>query len=102
MRIYRFRKADPIKEKATRDLADGRKYAYVQRFKGMRFLVQRILTGLEDRYEKETDSRKKLRLAEQCADTFSRLKRNERSKTYYVKQVNNSFSTIVRNSLVFS
>ena len=51
------------------------------------FLVQRILTGLEDRYDKETDARKKMRLAEQCADTFSRLKRNERSKTYYLKQV---------------
>jgi hypothetical protein len=26
-------------------------------------------------------------LAEKCADTFSRLKRNEQSKTYYLKQV---------------
>ena len=43
-----------------------------------------------------------MRLAEQCADTFSRLKRNERSKTYYVKQVNNRFSPVIRNSLVFS
>jgi hypothetical protein len=53
----------------------------------MKFLVQRILTGLEDRYEKETDLRKKMRLAEQCGDTFSHLKRNERSKNYYLKQV---------------
>lgn len=28
-----------------------------------------------------------MRLAEKCADIFSRLKRNERSKTYYIKQV---------------
>lgn len=51
------------------------------------FLVQRILTGLEDRYEKENDLRKKMHLAEKCADTFSRLKRNEQSKNYYLKQV---------------
>jgi hypothetical protein len=53
----------------------------------MKFLVQRILTGLEDRYEKEKDLRKKMHLAEKCADTFSRLKRNEQSKNYYLKQV---------------
>ncbi len=57
----------------------------------MKFLVQKILIGLEDRYEKENDLRKKMRLAEQCADTFSHLKRNERSKNYYLKQVNRSF-----------
>ncbi len=51
------------------------------------FLVQRILTGLEDRYEKENDLRKKMRLAEKCADTFSHLKRNLQSKNYYLKQV---------------
>lgn len=50
-------------------------------------LVQRIVTGLEDRYEKETDLRKKMHLAEKCGDTFSNLKRNERSKAYYLKQV---------------
>ncbi|CAF3606260.1 unnamed protein product [Rotaria sordida] len=71
LKIYRYRKNDPIKEKALRDLAD----------------VQRILTGLEDRYDKEIDLRKKMRLAEKCADTFSRLKRNERSKKYYLKQL---------------
>ncbi|CAF4627766.1 unnamed protein product [Rotaria sp. Silwood1] len=71
LKIYRYRKDDPIKEKALRDLAD----------------VQRILTGVEDRYEKETDLRKKMRLAEKCADIFSRLKRNERSKNYYLKQL---------------
>lgn len=51
------------------------------------FLVQRILTGLQDRYEQETDLAKKMHLAEKCADTFSRLKRNEQSKNYYLKQV---------------
>lgn len=50
-------------------------------------LVQRILLGVEDRYEKETDLRKKMRLAEKCADTYSRLKRNQLSKNYYLKQV---------------
>ena len=50
-------------------------------------LVQRILTGLEDRYEKETNLRKKMYLAEKCADTYSCLDRNERSKYYYLKQV---------------
>ncbi len=50
--------------------------------------VHRILTGLEDRYEKETDLRKKMSLAEKCADTFSYLDRNEQSKHYYLKQVN--------------
>ena len=49
--------------------------------------VQRILTGLEDRYERETDLRLKMRLAEKCADTYSRLKRNQLSKTFYLKQV---------------
>jgi len=28
-----------------------------------------------------------MHLAEKCADTFSRLKRNEQSKNYYLKQV---------------
>ncbi len=50
-------------------------------------LVQRILTGLEDRYEKENDLRKKVYLAEKCADIYSHLDRNERSKNYYLKQV---------------
>ena len=54
---------------------------------GFWFLVQRILTGLEDRYERESDLRQRMRLAERCADTFSNLKRNERSKSYYLKQV---------------
>jgi hypothetical protein len=49
--------------------------------------VQRILTGLDDRYERETDTRKKMHLAEKCADTYSRLKRNQLSKTYYLRQV---------------
>ncbi|CAF2157926.1 unnamed protein product [Rotaria magnacalcarata] len=71
LKIYRYRKNDPIKEKARRDLAD----------------VQRILTGLQDRYEQETDLAKKMHLAEKCADTFSRLKRNEQSKNYYLKQL---------------
>lgn len=56
-------------------------------FSSIAFLVQRILTGLENRYDKEVDVRKKMRLSEQCADTFSRLKRNERSKSFYLKQV---------------
>lgn len=47
--------------------------------------------GLEDRYEKETDPRKRMRLAEKCADTFSRLKRNQTSKNYYLKQVRLKF-----------
>ena len=51
-------------------------------------LVQRILTGLEDRYEKEKDLRKKMYLAEKCADTYAYLNRNEQSKNYYLKQVN--------------
>ncbi len=51
-------------------------------------LVQRILTGLENRYEKETNLRKKMYLAEKCADTYSYLNRNEQSKNYYLKQVN--------------
>ena len=50
-------------------------------------LVQRILTGIEDRYERENDLRKKMKLAEKCADIFSHLKRNEKSKNYYLKQV---------------
>ncbi|CAF0761948.1 unnamed protein product [Adineta steineri] len=62
LKIYRYRKNEPIKEKATRDLVD----------------VQRILTGIEDRYERENDLRKKMKLAEKCADTFSHLKRNEK------------------------
>ena len=28
-----------------------------------------------------------MQLAEKCADTFSHLKRNEQSKSYYLKQV---------------
>lgn len=32
-----------------------------------------------------------MQLAEKCADTFSRLKRNEKSKNYYLKQVNELF-----------
>ncbi|CAF0740183.1 unnamed protein product [Adineta steineri] len=71
LKIYRYRKNEPIKEKATRDLVD----------------VQRILTGIEDRYERENDLRKKMKLAEKCADTFSHLKRNEKSKNYYLKQL---------------
>ncbi|CAF0970998.1 unnamed protein product, partial [Adineta ricciae] len=71
LKIYRYRKNDPIKDKARRDLAD----------------VQRILTGLEDRYEQETNLRNKMKLAEKCADVFSHLKRNEKSKTYYLKQL---------------
>ena len=50
-------------------------------------IVQRILTGLEDRYEQETNIRNKMKLAEKCADVFSHLKRNEKSKSYYLKQV---------------
>ncbi|CAF3924728.1 unnamed protein product [Adineta steineri] len=60
-----------IKEKAMQDLIN----------------VQRILTGLEDRYEKEDDLQKKMSLAEKCADTYSCLDRNERSKYYYLKQL---------------
>ncbi len=51
--------------------------------------MQRILTGIEDRYERENDLRKKMYLAEKCADTFSHLKRNVQSKNYYLKQVKN-------------
>jgi len=36
----------------------------------------------------KTDLRKKMSLAEKCADTFSYLDRNEQSKHYYLKQVN--------------
>ncbi|CAF4073803.1 unnamed protein product [Rotaria sp. Silwood2] len=90
LKIYRYRKNDPIKEKALRDLADGKTpiiESIIINCKIDQFLVQRILTGLEDRYEKETDLRKKMRLAEKCADIFSRIKRNERSKNYYLKQL---------------
>ncbi|UJR28918.1 hypothetical protein I4U23_010136 [Adineta vaga] len=71
LKIYRYRKSDPIKEKARRDLID----------------VQRIVMGLQDRYEQETDLQKKMKLAEKCADAFSHLKRNEKSKNYYLKQL---------------
>ncbi|CAF2600649.1 unnamed protein product [Rotaria sp. Silwood2] len=53
----------------------------------MNILVQRILTGLENCYEKENDLRKKIYLAEKCADTFSHLNRYEQSKNYYLKQL---------------
>ncbi|UJR20716.1 hypothetical protein I4U23_023838 [Adineta vaga] len=72
LKIYQYKNTDsPIKEKAMQDLAN----------------VQRILTGLEDRYEKEVNLRKKMSLAEKCADTFSSLCRNEQSKHYYLKQL---------------
>jgi len=51
------------------------------------FLVQRLLTGLEDRYETESDLIRKMSLAEKCADTYACLSRPERSKLYYLKQV---------------
>ncbi len=54
--------------------------------------MQKILTGLEDRYERENDLRKKMHLAEKCADTFSHLKRNVQCKNYYLKQVTNIIS----------
>jgi len=71
------------------DLANGWKSLFVfwLKFNFDRFLVQRILTGLEDRYEKERNLRKKMYLAEKCADTYSCLNRNEQSKNYYLKQV---------------
>ncbi|CAF0793498.1 unnamed protein product [Adineta ricciae] len=72
LKIYHYKNNDnPIKEKAMQDLAN----------------VQRILTGLEERYDKESDLQKKMLLAERCADTFSSLCRNERSNHYYLRQL---------------
>ncbi|CAF3441767.1 unnamed protein product, partial [Rotaria sp. Silwood2] len=72
MKIHRYKKVDDLlKEKVFQDLDN----------------VQRILTGLENCYEKENDLRKKIYLAEKCADTFSHLNRYEQSKNYYLKQL---------------
>ncbi|CAF0877805.1 unnamed protein product [Rotaria sp. Silwood1] len=71
-KIYRYKKIDDsLREKAFQDLAN----------------VQHILEGFENRYAKETDLRKKIYLAEKCADTFSHLSRYEQSKNYYLKQL---------------
>lgn len=50
-----------------------------------------------------------MRLAEKCADTFSNLKRNERSKNYYLKQVKilnltfqEKISRLTKKSILFS
>lgn len=73
IKIIRFVKQSdhPIKEKARQDLAD----------------IQRLLTGLEDQYASEGNLRKKMSLAEQCADVYSSLNRPEHSEKYYLKQV---------------
>ena len=42
-----------------------------------------------------------MHLAEKCADTFSRLKRNEQSKNYYLKQVKYIFKFIFLKKLKF-
>ncbi len=105
IKIYRYKKSDSlIKEKAIQDLVNGRK-CFGLDWMGIIipewFLVQRLLTGLEDRYEKEMNLREKMSLAEKCADTYSYLNRNEQSKNYYLKQVNTN-SRKQKFSMVFS
>lgn len=60
---------------------------YVQSCSMENILVQHLLTGLEKQYKIESNLRKKMSLAEQCADIYSSLDRPEQSKTYYLKQV---------------
>lgn len=73
IKINRFGKQSdhPIKEKAKQDLEN----------------IQHLLTGLEDQYTIEGNLRKKMSLAEQCADIYSSLNRPEQSEKYYLKQV---------------
>ncbi|CAF0957106.1 unnamed protein product [Rotaria sordida] len=75
MKIYHYKKIDDsLKEKVFQDITN----------------IQHILTGLENDYENEINLRKKIYLAEKCADIFSHFNRYEQSKNYYLKQLKHS------------